>query len=131
MNTLDDNETALANAKAKAALLAKLRQMRREAMQRGDQGSPVEPVSFAPLTCTGCDVLLTRQNHGNAQQCQRCFEEAQALRNFEAARLRLIAENNAALAKKARSAFLSALWLIIPLVLLLFVGVAAVKGWVQ
>jgi hypothetical protein len=59
---------------------------RRTAIQYGDQGSPVPgsdcecgPLSFAPLHCTGCSVLLTRQNHGNGRQCQRCFEETQAL----------------------------------------------------
>lgn len=134
MNALDDNPDALANANA---ALSKRRQMRREAMQRGDQGSPVAPIltdaecgplHFQPIPCTGCGVKLTSQNHGCGKQCERCFEETQALRAFEDARLRLIAENNAALARKARKVFVSSLWTILPAVIGL-IGVVFLVKW--
>lgn len=96
------DEKELANVRAEHAKYER----RKQAMQRGDQGGPIPgtdcecgPLTFAPIQCTGCGIKLTSQNHGNASQCERCFEETQALRAFEAARQRLIAENKAALAK--------------------------------
>lgn len=118
--TLDEKE--------RANLLAEHErwERRRRAMKRGDEGSPIPgaececgPLTFAPLKCTGCDILLTRANHGNGKQCQRCFEETQAFklesqRRFEAARQNL-------LVAKARSAF----WLAAGWITLLLIGVYA------
>lgn len=95
---MDDRE--LANMRAEHEKYER----RKAAMQRGDTGSPLAPcesVSFAPLPCTGCDVLLTRSNHGNGQQCQRCLDEDQSFKRYEESRARYVAE----LDKKAARAF--------------------------
>lgn len=101
--------------KERANLLAehqKWEANRRGAMQYGDQGSPIPgaececgPLTFAPLKCTGCDILLTKQNHGNGRQCARCFSEVQALRKYEIARQHYLKSKKPGLLRRFLSLF--------------------------
>lgn len=102
------DEKELANVRAEHAKYER----RKAAMQRGDQGSPIPgaececgPLTFAPIKCSGCDILLTRQNHGNGRQCERCFSESQALRKYEIARQHYLESKKPTLFRRFLSLF--------------------------
>ncbi len=76
---LNMDERELANVQAEHDKYAR----RKAAMAYGAASAGVEPITFAPSYCTGCDILLTRQNHGDSKRCNDCFLESCALRFAE------------------------------------------------
>lgn len=116
MNALDDNDAALRAANAALA--------RRRAIRRGDQGSPIEPITFGPLMqCGHCDVPLSDITRSHIiGVCQRCLEELVA-REQDYKRRR-----DAKLAKEASRAGWGAMGTIVPWVLLAMAG-AMLLGW--
>ncbi len=72
--TMDERE--LANLAAENARYER----RKQAMQRGDSGSLIDPRSFdpampfTPVQCVTCGVKLTSQNHAQSLTCHACVE---------------------------------------------------------
>ncbi len=88
--TLDEFE--MANVRAEHEKYER----RQAAMQRGDMGSPIGPLTFAPLSCVSCSIKLTTKNHATAHVCVTCQDRKDRLAQnaadaarFEEARLAL------------------------------------------
>ncbi len=69
------DEKELANVRAENEKYER----RKAAMAYGAASADVEPITFAPSYCLGCDILLTRQNHGDSGRCSDCHFESCAL----------------------------------------------------
>jgi hypothetical protein len=131
---LDDDQEALANANRRLShrrqhqkLLAIQGARRtamdafREAIKRGDMGSPLVPNEL--MQCGHCDCQLTDRTRSHIiGVCQRCLEELVA-REEDYKRRR-----DAKLAKEASRAGWGAMGTIVPWVLLAMAG-AMLLGW--
>ncbi len=71
--TLDEFE--MANVRAEHEKYER----RKAAMRRGDMGSPIGPLTFAPLSCVSCSIKLTTKNHATAHVCVTCQDRKDRL----------------------------------------------------
>lgn len=116
MNTMDDRPDLLAAANRALA--------RRRAIRRGDMGSPIEPITFAPFAqCEHCDCNLTDATRSHIMGvCQRCLEELVSLNEQELRR------REAKLAKEASRTGSTIVSTVIPWLLLACAG-AVLVAW--
>jgi hypothetical protein len=126
--TMDERE--LANLAAENARYER----RKQAMQRGDGGSYIDPRSydpampFTPVQCVTCGVKLTSQNHSAALTCHECVAHEERIQ-FNIATTAKFEEAQRAVrqAKKLSAAKRSAL--ILMALLVVAVGAAVGLAW--
>ena len=127
--TMDERE--LANLAAENARYER----RKQAMQRGDSGSLIDPRSFdpampfTPVQCVVCGVKLTTMNHSAALTCHECVEHEVRIQ-FNAQQAAMFTEKAIAYrqAKKPADAKRSAL--ILMGLLVVAIGAAIGLAWI-
>ena len=86
---------------------------RKQAMHKGDSGSPVEPIYFPKITCLTCSAILTTQTHGGGQLCHACIAHEAKIQHAAETNARfLIAQAKVVAGQKRRVLLTFAYWLI-------------------
>ena len=116
--TMDERE--LANLAAENSKYER----RKQAMRKGDSGSPVEPVFFIHQRCVTCSVILTTMNHSASMLCHACVaHEAKIQHTAEANARFLIAQAKVVAGQKRDARKRFAFWA------MMAAGLGAIVAW--